>query len=398
MSDTQKNDDTVVVVPCRKKLKSAEPDLKITCKGGGGGDRVAMSKTFECYSMTMAKLSNVFDTMLASGMQEAQTKHIILEDVDPETFDLAMTIVEDRDRWSKATVQEIMTVAPFYNQYEITEGLDHASAVLCNFLSGWRNKLFLHDEKNLKTPTKSEMDVIIQVILVGDRAAIQKVVDKSVDLLVWLFNSESLHGQGLFSLESIKELQQFIASNPQSIIHFNDRYYSLPGGQLSKRAPKPSDPDFCERLYSKFLSLNILCILEKMGLKFDLEIEFMDWRSFPYSSKKEKVTLEMERAEFEGKRFVETADRENARITNIKLFHVDESYVAGPEFDCDRFDWTIEFSFDGDDHRFVCPWSRSDWFPPPAGKRWVHTKGRNQNTISIQSITAVPKAARSTSD
>jgi hypothetical protein len=74
--------------------------------------------TIDCHSMIMAGHSLYFDNLLSGSMKESISKEVTLDDVAPETFELAMSYLEDPSRATVVGAAEIMEVAPFYDRFQ----------------------------------------------------------------------------------------------------------------------------------------------------------------------------------------------------------------------------------------------------------------------------------------
>jgi hypothetical protein len=110
--------------PERKKLRSSEPDLKITV-----GER-ENTVVHWYHSQVMATHSQYIDTMLASPMKESNTYEINFPDIEPKVWDSIMKFVSDPVAIRDMTVEDVMLVATAYDQYDFATGLQCCDRVL----------------------------------------------------------------------------------------------------------------------------------------------------------------------------------------------------------------------------------------------------------------------------
>jgi hypothetical protein len=200
--------------PPSKRLKSAEPDLAIICRFQGN------EETIHCHSVIMASHSNYFDTLLSSGMQESVTKSVTLEDVDPAEFRLALDIAEDPHRALTASAEEIMSVAPLYNRFEFGKALKLSQTILGKYLSGWTLQV---DER----PSKSELNLIADIILFSQVANIDELINLSIAFINSKLSKQDMTGMGLFQESFIERIKPFLSEHTDACIsEFYSKNYS----------------------------------------------------------------------------------------------------------------------------------------------------------------------------
>ena len=153
-----------------KRLKSSEPDLSIVCRCDG------KEETLHYHSVAMAIHSSYFDSLLASGMEESETKTVTLDDVDAATFQKAVELLEDPVKSSSVTAQDIIKAAPIYNRFEFSSGLKLVEAVLAKFLEEWT-------KQQEKSPTVSEKKLIGDSILFAQEANLENLTQKSISFI-----------------------------------------------------------------------------------------------------------------------------------------------------------------------------------------------------------------------
>jgi hypothetical protein len=126
------NDDETLE-PERRKLKSCEPDMKITVGGAvDGSDAIE----YWYHASIMANHSNYIDTMLASGMKESNTYEVSFPDIPPATWESMMKFLDKPLAGRLMTVQDVMEVAPWYDKYDFPEGRELSGHILAEYIKG----------------------------------------------------------------------------------------------------------------------------------------------------------------------------------------------------------------------------------------------------------------------
>ena len=343
-----------------KRLKYSEPDLQITCKGKDGSE-----KTFHRYGAVMAWNSKYFDTLLASEMQESITKKVTLEDVSPETFELAMELIDDMGRASKATVTDFVEVASFYNRFDFENGLKRCISALVEFMKLRTAKLHnLTYVLSKRLPKKEEMENILATICIAADTEEAELVQICIEFLRDKLMSHSV----LFDVDRIRRIQGFFVNNEECLDRFFRRFYSA-----NYERPDISDPDFPSRLAGKLQSLTF--VQRMTGQSFCIRLAARR-KAYPNAFVEGKnFTLDNSLGIDNGIDF-QTRDvtvYEGSRFRNVRLSQIDETY--DDEMECERFDWCVSFEFRGITNHLALPQSRN--IPNPLGRieRWIHVKG-----------------------
>jgi hypothetical protein len=189
------NDETLK--PERKKLKSCEPDLKITVGGRNGDDNDATEYWY--HASTMASHSNYIDTMLASPMQESNTYEIRFPDVARVTWDSMMKFLEAPAEARLMTAEDVMEVAPLYDQYDFPQGRKLCGQVL---------KEHFQDKKKIL----SNVGLFVDAVLLTDTAHINEAKEMGSKSLIQTIESRDLHsGPIIFTEDHMKKLAPLIA-------------------------------------------------------------------------------------------------------------------------------------------------------------------------------------------
>ena len=211
-----------------KRLKSSEPDLSIVCRFDG------KEETIQIHSVIMANHSNYFDTLLASGMQESETKTVTLDDVDPKSFRSAIEILEDPHNILTVSAEEMLKAAPIYNRFEFSKGLKLAETVLGTFLDDWT-------KQNDKTPEPSALKLIGDSILFSHEANLETLIQKSICFIKAKLDRKNIQGYGIFQLSFFEKLSPFLLEHKVKAACFSDYLKAdLFGGGATRQQRPPA--------------------------------------------------------------------------------------------------------------------------------------------------------------
>ena len=102
-----------------KKLRSSPTDVVVVV----GTEENA--KQYDCYGVVLAAASEVIDTMLASGMEESETRIVKLPDIEPEQFELfySMLYGTSSQGTSKLSTENVAKVVPLFNYFNMEKWL-----------------------------------------------------------------------------------------------------------------------------------------------------------------------------------------------------------------------------------------------------------------------------------
>jgi hypothetical protein len=186
------DDDDDTMKPERKKLRSSEPDLKISV---GANDEVA---DYWCHSSVMATHSNYIDAMLATPMQESQTFELSFPDLAPATWEAMMRFLEGPVAARLMTIEDAMEVAPVYDQYDFPQGRELCDHVLTEYFQ---------DKKNII----SNLYCFVASVLLTDVANLNEAKKGGVKWLCQtLCSLDSQTGRIIFTEDHIRELVPLI--------------------------------------------------------------------------------------------------------------------------------------------------------------------------------------------
>jgi hypothetical protein len=187
------NNDDYTMKPVRKRLRSSEPDLKISV---GTNDETV---EYWYHSSVMATHSNYIDTMLATPMQESKTLELSFPDLAPATWDSMMKFLEGPVEGRLMKAQDVMDVAHAYDQYDFPKGRELCGHVLTEYF------------KTMNTRTDINLEFLIDAVLLADALTLVEAKTAGVDWLAeTLKSTEILRGQTIFSEDHMKKLVPLI--------------------------------------------------------------------------------------------------------------------------------------------------------------------------------------------
>lgn len=234
--------------PAQKKLRSAEPDLRIILKytpkkenseenavdgehdtddedsdEEEEGQEKKAEKEYQFYSHVLAKHSKFIDTTLSVDMQEKTTQTILFQDVEPETFELALLFLEDPREARKAGPEDVIKVAEFYDKYEFTLGISFVDSVLTAY--------FVEEEKSEKAP--KDLALLVDAVSLVHRLQLgEDAMETGADCMDSLTRPRifSTKGPIMFTPDMVKQLQPLFEEKkirlPRKIVVSDDEMAS----------------------------------------------------------------------------------------------------------------------------------------------------------------------------
>ena len=364
--------------PLRKKIRFADPDFQVTCKlsvehGEEDDDEdddddapMIKEKTFQCHSLVMALLSKHFDVLLSTGMKESIEKKVTLQGVDPDTFERALSLLEYPAKAVEATPYDLMEVAPFYNEFEFTSGLDLVEKGLGKYLEEWTDKL---DTKN---QSRAEVDLSIRIILFAEEANITSLIEKSIEFLIKKLEYSCELGHGALTVEHVKKLQNFLIYHPACV----EEVPALHDQIGFKDLPDEHQQEFPQMLVSRFEQLLSLEQVRSMGtrLKVSLFIKHDD------DSPARNVRFTLKEKGGPGCRLFFALSRGESEegTFEISVRKFDKSYHAlglDDEKLFEDLDWYLSLTWKSGGrmrcHYFAFPFSNHCLLPPTQVDGWV---------------------------
>jgi hypothetical protein len=188
------NDDEALE-PARKKLRSCEPDLKITIGGDVGGINAV---DYWCHASVMATHSNLIDTMLSSGMKESNTYEVSFPDIAPATWESMMKFLDKPLAVRLMTVEDVMEVATGYDRCDFPAGRELCSHILAEYI---------HALSAEEPP--DDLDFCIDAILLADALHLDEAKNGGV---LWVLSMIMFDTNGtMFSRDHIAKLAPLIS-------------------------------------------------------------------------------------------------------------------------------------------------------------------------------------------
>ena len=252
-------------------LRSMEPDLEITVRG------TSSSMVFHNYKATMASFYDFFDAMFASGMAESVDGKVTLEDVEPEVFELATTLLETPMRARTAGPADAIQVALFYHKYNSKLGLDLVEGILCEFFDQMIAK------ENDEFPTTTEMEIIVDALAFSTQANLSSLVTKGKEFLSERFLTINFLKQFQLQEVQMKKVVGFLAANMDCYQAFHGAFFE---GQDAPEFHQEDAPnwflgatrDLCNMEYlSTVISRRHLCI--NSSWKVDGSVDLINKRN-----------------------------------------------------------------------------------------------------------------------
>jgi hypothetical protein len=377
-----------------KRLRLMEPDLEITCKSSGeGGDTVGQddgsetssstTKTYHYHSVVMANYSKYFDTSLTSGLEESITKKFVLEDVAPETFELAMSLLEDPSKANAATPDLVAQVAPFYNRFMFDSGTKLVEAVLLKLITEWTT-----DEQAAKTPKPFELDQIAGAIKYAHDTNHEAMLEKSKRF--WLQRI----GSSIWDHRHLRKIQKFIIQRCAEINHdYFFKWFNHEVNEISENQERLlNDPDFPAYLMRKFAIQNYAFENIKSHPKIKVHVFFeqydgQSWTLIPERQEEVEIvpfqrdTLDLNYWGNGLHFFQDIPERDILYISYLQRcpnarFLENHQVDARPKelFQQQVFqpdDWILKLVWGRQTYYFAAPLSRNHMLPPQDSKSWM---------------------------
>ena len=197
-----------------QEIRSGEPDLTIIVKYWDD-DGKATKKEYKMYSQVLATLSKFVDTALAVEMQEKDTRKIVMRDIWPEVFELAIKILTDPIKCASMTCEDAFKVAEFYDKFEFTGGIELCDLVMDRFL---QKDMGCYKSGEEIIP---DLDQMVDIIELAERFNLSKCIKSGVIFLKLMFHRSPgcRRGPVMLTVEHVKRLQSFFkARMTESVI------------------------------------------------------------------------------------------------------------------------------------------------------------------------------------
>ena len=384
-----------------KRLRLSEADLEITCILEEDDEKQntssLSSKTYMRHSVVMATRSQFIDNLLTTEMKEKEEMKLTLH-VSPSTFELAMLLLEDPSEANSATPEQVLQVAPFYDQYAFDGGIKLVVSVLSKFLDEWTT-----DERANQTPKLIEMERIVGAIAFSHSSNIDSLVEKSKT-----FWSQRI-GSSIWSPNYIRQIQDFIIKRCAIINHHfmfkffrhedtGDSFEDEGEGVSKLFQEYLGDSEFPDYLFRKFCIKNHAFDITDFSCKIKLYVSF-EFNNGQHWYPDHDYTMDLNLIQFQrdteelnywgnGLTFVEYDElnggppssnnglllRRLERCPNSKFIR-EKEFMQGMDsgfgelFQSD--DWVMELKWRHDTYYFAAPMSRNSLLPPKDSSSWV---------------------------
>lgn len=191
-------------------------DLEVTVKGTMEGEE----KIFRYNSATLGYYFGFFKTMMSSGMKEAHTKQVTVEDIDPEDFENAVGYLVDPKTCAGLTPANAVKVAYLYDRLESKQGLELVESVIVEALESW-------DWASLPNAQK----VLNEILAAFSKAKVCGIVFKfshksmeNVKVAIGHFTESRLP---LFETEHLRILEPALRDHPDIFEDICDKYCTM---------------------------------------------------------------------------------------------------------------------------------------------------------------------------
>ena len=328
----------------------------MTCKFNG------RERTFSCHSLVMELMSGYFEILLATEMRESIEKKVTLDDVDPDIFELGMSLLEDPAKAIEASVEDALKVASFYDRFQFKSGMKAVEAILGKFLDKWV-------EKGCKeNPTCKEFELIVQTIVFADKGNIEWLGEKAANFVKKKTAVEDVLGIGLFTEESIERLHHFLVKHPDCVEHLlGDDWKSF------GNVPDIKDPSFPSKFHHRLCRYINLDSMRSSGITISVCFSFTD----EYGNRTdERIAFEVLDLPRNTIRFrIKDEGTTSESFLDAELFpfnkKVDgDGYGHGVLNTFQDLDWFMYVELRDTYIEFVSPFSKSLTLPPTPGKAW----------------------------
>ena len=338
-------------------MKSSEPDLSIVCRFDGKEEALLY------HSVAMAIHSNYFDSLLASGMQEAENKTVTLDDVDPKRFRSAIEILEDPNSVLSVSAQEIMTVAPLYNRFEFKNGLKLAETIIGKFIEDWT-------KAEGKSPNLSEHKLIGDSILFSHQANLENLTEKSISFVkAKLKKGASANDLAIFDQAFIQKIASFLEEHRAACL--TELYLWLYPDRFQKRLKAA---DLLVHLQWWVFSTLALKQLKPLGLKLEGSLA-LERNQTPIN-----ILVGLYRTAPGGR----LEDGSEITCNAGRIWNEKERLSYGEIGEIG--DWNVLICVGVRRYKFV--WPRSKSFPlPPVGNQWIFVRKGDEHDNSESGAT-----------
>lgn len=241
------------------RRRVAAPDLEITVKAPGSSSDIAAgvnpkdTKTFTYNSTVMAFFFGYFDGLLSSGMSESETKQVTLEDMDPDTFEMAVEFLVDPSKVSTAaTPSTAMKVVPIYDRLDSEQGLNFVETVILKkFDSSYSDWCSYHP---------ADIRAVLKAITKSKDYKFDNLAAKGVQFVTDLFSHVGKTQSTLLSPDHLLMMQPYLIEHPGIVRGFHDAFCKIPEGRDNYdnddiRKIEASDPSFPYWLPSKLRAM-----------------------------------------------------------------------------------------------------------------------------------------------
>ena len=379
MSNEQGNGDALSLAPATKDTVDHDDDddeLTIIVIGPqpsstDGDDEGAETQTtsddnlptFKYKASILRYYFTFFDSLMKSGMKEAQTKRVTLKDVDPTTFRLAVEYLLDPCTYSEWTPTNMMQVAPLYHQYGSMVGLELVQTVLIHHMESWDF-----------CSGRQEMQAVVVAISKIQDFGLDELDAKAPEFLRQTILYAGKARMKVYTEDQLRLLQPYLMEHRDVLNDFSVKYCR--GTFL--RSVDCSQPSFPEWFCTKLQMMATFDIIRAWKPKMTLHLQGQDIAG------EESLSIPLEVTNYT---YLEGRDPLHTKVIvgpfgalNLSNETVDKQY--------NLLDWVIVLKTKSGTMEFIFPGSGCHSLPPP-GQGWQPSNSYTARNLTYASVSVV---------
>lgn len=325
-------------------------DLEVTVKGIKEGEE----KVFHYNSASLGAYFGFFQTMMGSGMKEAHTKKVTVEDINPEDFENAVSYLIDPKTCAGVSSRNIIKVAYLYDRLDSRFGLDLVESVISRAFESWEWTSRCNAPKALN-------EIVAGLSKAQEYGLAPKLSRKSIENIKNAISYSADFRVSIFQERHIRALEPMLRDQPDI---FKDIFRMYCKGHSMETT------FFAELLVHR---LEIIChfdIIRQLNPSLTIVIRDLQ-ASYPLSSKEYPYK---ELCFHSSKELIDAGHlgRCHVRIGRCSVLCPNSSEQEGFHFS----DWAVDFTgkvayvYPASGHHFLPP-KDSGWIPLPPN-RYTH--------------------------
>ena len=319
-----------------RKFILAELDLEVVVKNADGV--LVLTKKYN--SANLSYYFGYFHAMMSSGMKEAKSKKVTLQDIDPNDFEVAVAFLIDPCSFTSLTPTSVMKVLHIYDRLDSSIGVSLVDSVVSHFLDCWDWSIH-----------KREVRAVLKAI--ASEICLPKVLDRASNFLEHAIIFAVDNRDRIWSVDDLRTVQPFLEGHQECLESFKKKYCS------NVRSFPAIDWSFPIWLEARIHALGYFDAINELGITANVDI-----------SKKRFI---LSRFNHQGC-FISTDGVKRVMLAPACVYGFKESDLPN---DCGILDWTIavvnrsnniwnrkmEFILPGSGCKVIPPSDASNWKP-----------------------------------